>query len=114
MKKEEMIEQIKVAEFIRQKTDLPFMHIANERKTTGHHGELLRRMGVLPGVADIFIPRRTAIFAGLWIELKVGKNKLLPSQIKFIASMIEEGYAAHVAYGADEAIHIIKSIYHLD
>ncbi len=113
MVKAESIEQIKVAEWIKQCTNLPFMHIANERRTTPQHGAILKRMGVRAGVSDIFIPRANKTCHGLWIELKVGKNKPSPSQLEFINEMLTEGYGAFVAYGAEEAILIIKSFYNI-
>lgn len=107
----EQLEQIKVYEFVRQCTDLPFIHIANERKIAAHKGLILKRMGVLKGVSDIFIPRATKHYHGAWIELKTDEGRVSPSQLEFINDMIKEGYFAQVCYGADEAILVIKSLY---
>lgn len=110
----ESIEQIKVCEWIKQiHPDIPFLHLANERACSIQYGMLLKRMGVMKGASDIFIPKATKNFHGLFIELKVGSNRATPSQLEFIERMISEGYAGFVAYGADEAISIIKSIYDL-
>ena len=92
---------------------LPFFHIANERKCSFIYGQLLKKMGVVKGFSDIFMPRGNQNFKGLFIELKAGKNKPTPSQIDFLNKIILEGYAGHVAYGADEGIAIIKSFYDL-
>ena len=110
----EQVEHIKVIEFLRQCTDLPFLHIANERRTSAQAGALLKRMGVVSGIPDIFIPRATKKFHGVWIELKVGKNKLSSSQLDFINKMITEDYGAFVAYGSDECIEIIKKLYDIN
>lgn len=106
--------QIIVCDFSRSHK-LPFYHIANERKCSFAYGNLLKRMGVTKGISDIFMPRSNPnkTFKGLFIELKAGKNKPTPSQIEFINNIISEGYAGHVAYGADEAIAIIKAFYDL-
>ena len=109
----EAIEQIKVIEWLKNCTKLPYIHIANERKTSIQNGSLLRRMGVRKGCSDIFIPRAYGEFHGLFIELKAGKNKATPSQLEFLAEMIAEGYGGFVATGAEECILIIKTFYNL-
>lgn len=111
--KPEIIAQIQVAEYVKQCTDLPFIHIANERSTSPQSGALLKRMGVYKGASDIFIPRANKSYHGLFIELKVGKNKASVDQINFIHRMIEEGYGGFVAYSSNEAILIIKQFYSL-
>lgn len=105
--------QIQVCEFLKQCTDIPFMHIANERKTSPAHGAKLKRMGVKSGVSDLFLPRSNGKQHGLWIELKSAKGKLSETQLTFMTQMIEEGYGAHVCYSAQEAILVIKSFYSL-
>lgn len=110
----EQIEQIKLREWVIQCTDLPFLHIANERTCTPQHGAILKRMGVLKGVSDVFIPRANKTCHGLWIELKVGKNKPSPTQLEFGNEMLEEGYGFYVAYSSEEAILMIKSFYGME
>ena len=112
--KPEIIAQIQVAEYVKQCTDLPFIHIANERSTSPQSGALLKRMGVYKGVSDIFIPRANKTCHGLFIELKVGKNKPSVEQFNFIHRMNEEGYGGFVAYSSDEAIKIIQEFYGLN
>jgi hypothetical protein len=110
---QEDIEQIKVCDWVKQCTDLPFIHAANERKCSPQQGALLKRKGVLAGVADIFIPRATKRHHGLFIELKTLKGKPSPAQIKFLDSMNAENYFGLVCYGAEEAIETIKTFYDL-
>jgi len=112
--KPEIIAQIQVAEYVKQCTDLPFIHIANERSTSPQAGVLLKRMGVYRGASDIFIPRANKTCHGLFIELKVGKNKPSSEQLDFINRMIEEGYGGFVAYSSNEAILIIQAFYGID
>lgn len=109
----EQIEQIKVCEFVKQCTDLPFLHIPNERKCSPQYGARLKRMGVLSGASDIFIPRANGRFHGMFIELKTLKGKPSPAQIKFLEDMHTEGYFGMVCYGAEDAIETIKAFYNL-
>lgn len=107
----EDVQQIIVMEWVRNRTNLPVIHVANQRQTSPQHGMLLKRMGVRPGVSDMFFPRSGLTAKGLWVELKTKTGKMTPLQIDFLEQMIEEGYAAEVAYGAEEAITKIKKFY---
>lgn len=109
----EDLEQIKVVEFVRQKTDLPFIHIPNAGKRTWLGAFILKRMGMCAGASDLFFPRATKDFHGLFIEMKVNNGKLTALQKNFIQKMIDEKYMALAAWGADSAIEIIKAHYHL-
>lgn len=111
---EEAIEQIKVCEFLRQCTDIPFIHIANERATSPTKGAMLKRMGVRAGVSDLFLPRKNNENSGLWIELKSELGRASVAQMNFIKEMKAEGYSAEVCYGAQEAIDLIKSFYGIE
>lgn len=114
MAKAEDIEVIKIREWVIQNTDLPFMHIANERKASPQYGAFLKRMGVLAGVHDIFIMRSNHYYKGLWVEVKVGTGKPTPAQLKFADDVLNEGYFAHFVWGADEGIEAIKAFYDID
>ena len=80
-----------------------FHHFANERRCSLQQGRLLKRMGVKKGVADFFLALPKGNKAGLWIELKVGKNKLSESQKIFLARKVSRGYEAFCAHGCDDA-----------
>lgn len=108
---QESIEQIKVHEWAKQCTDLPFIHIPNEGKRSFANGSILKRMGLQPGVSDIFIPRAANGFHGLWVELKTGHNKPTENQLKFIDNMKKEGYEATVCWNAENAINFISNFY---
>jgi len=105
----EDLTQIQVIEYIKQCTSLPYFHIANQRQTSPAQGAKLKRMGVVAGVADLFLPRSNGINHGLFIELKSPGGKVSEEQRKFISRMILEGYAAHVCYSSEEAIQLIKT-----
>lgn len=110
----EAAEQIIVHEWVKNNTDLPFIHIANERRCSPQRGNLLRKMGVKKGVSDIFIPRANQDYHGLWIELKAQRGTLSRHQENFITQMRNENYFADVAFGANAAIEIIKAFYDLN
>lgn len=88
-----------------------FHHFANERylipTVSGSHwqvGRKLKRMGVKAGVADFFLAIPSTdkdgnFKAGLWIELKVNKNKPSPAQKEFLARKIVMGYEAVCVLG---------------
>lgn len=84
-------------------------HFANERVCDSWTGRTLKRMGVKKGVADFFLALPLNQKSGLWIELKVGKNKPSKEQIEFLEKKISRGYDAVVVWGKDAAIEIIKS-----
>ena len=108
----EKILQISTAEFARHHK-LPFIHIANERKTSAASGVLLKKMGVRSGVSDCFFPRGNGVYAGLWIELKIKPNKPTENQIKFLSDMLNEGYDAVVCYNLKEVIDVLTLFYSL-
>jgi hypothetical protein len=86
-----------------------FHHFANERRCSVQEGRLLKRMGVKKGVADFFLAIPTNGYAGLWIELKVGKGKLSVEQSEFLARKNERGYIATACWGFEAAIETIKA-----
>ncbi len=86
-----------------------FHHFANERRCSIQQGRTLKRMGVKKGVADFFLAFPQNGKSGLWIELKVGKNKPTNEQVDFLARKFSRGYASVVAWGFDGAKEIILS-----
>ncbi len=110
----EDIEQIKVIEYLRQRhPDIPVIHIANQRTTSPQHGRLLKRMGVTPGVSDLFFPRGNNDHNGMWLELKTDIGKPTQLQLDFICAMMKEGYYGIVCYGSKQAIDTINLFYSL-
>ncbi|MEW6212845.1 MAG: VRR-NUC domain-containing protein [Acidobacteriota bacterium] len=67
----------------------------------------LRAEGVKSGVPDIFIPCAKGGFYGLFIEMKVGRNKPSAQQKKWIAYLRGFGYRVEVCYGVEEAKRVI-------
>jgi len=109
----EQIIQIQVVEFIRQTTDIPVIHIANERRTTPQHGAILKRMGVLAGVSDLFFPRSNGRYPGMFMELKAPNGKLSIAQAQFLLDRTNDGYYCIVCYNAEDAIKTIQDFYNL-
>jgi hypothetical protein len=69
---------------------------------------ILKLTGVKSGVPDIFLPVGCNGYHGLYIEMKVGKNKPTDNQKRFMAYLNSAGYLAVVCYGADEAIGTVS------
>jgi VRR-NUC domain len=63
----------------------------------------MKAAGVRSGVPDVFFPVARWGKHGLWIELKVGKNKPRKHQTEWIAMLMHLGYAVVVAYSWIEA-----------
>ena len=87
-------------------------HIPNEGKRSPRTGAELKRLGLKPGVPDLFLavprPINGVPWGGLFIEMKVNNNKCTENQKKWIRNLLQYGYQVKVAYSADEAINIIK------
>lgn len=107
-------EQIAVMDWCRwQENHYPelkmIFHIVNEGKRSTRVGLELQKMGMKKGIPDICLPIPNGKYHGLWIELKADKTKkATQSQVDWICRLRHQGYDAVVAYGAEEAIGIIK------
>ena len=64
---------------------------------------ILKATGVMPGVADCQLAIRRPHAIGLFLELKVGRNKPSDAQRDFLARMEAQGYATAVAYDFNAA-----------
>lgn len=84
--------------------ELEFMfHIPNGGKRDIRTAVRLKAEGVKPGVPDICLPVPTCKYNGLYIELKVGKNKPTEYQSKWLSALNKHGYHAIVCYGWQDA-----------
>ena len=68
----------------------------------------LKRMGVKPGVPDLFLPYPSKGFHGLWIEMKTEKGRQTASQKEWQEWLNENGYLALVCHGVGEAINALE------
>ena len=82
-------------------------HIPNgghRHKTTAMR---LKAEGVKAGVPDLCLPVPKSIYAGLYIELKAGKNKTTTNQNKWLKTLAQNGYYTIVCNGWQSAADII-------
>jgi len=110
--KPEQIEQINLVSWFKHtypEYEKDIHHFANERKCNVIEGRILKRMGVMRGVADLFIAIPVNNKSGLWIELKVGNAKPSQEQKEFLACKMMRGYDAVCVWGADAAKEVIKA-----
>lgn len=82
--------------------------IPNGGKRDKREAANLKRQGVKAGVSDIFVPLPRGVYHGLYIEMKVGRNKPTEKQTEFLEYARGQGYAVAVCYGADEAIAVTR------
>lgn len=72
-------------------------------------GAMLKAEGVKSGVPDLCLPAPSGNYHGLFMELKRRDGgKVSPAQADWIKRLNQAGYLAIVAFGAKEAIQIIK------
>lgn len=78
-------------------------HIPNGGKRDARTAANLKRQGVKAGVPDLHLPVARGGYHGLYIELKVGKNRQTDKQKEWQKQLREQGYLATVCYGWQEA-----------
>lgn len=83
-------------------------HIPNGGKRNAREAAALKRQGVKAGVPDICLPVAIGEYHGLYIELKVGKNKTSKHQDEWIQKLRNENYYVEVSYGWQEARDTIE------
>jgi hypothetical protein len=72
-------------------------------------GAILKREGVIAGVADLFVMKCNPEFAGLFIEMKASKGKASKAQEAFALSAILAGYAYFTCRSFDEFTSRVKT-----
>lgn len=87
-------------------------HFANERRCSIQQGRILKRMGVKKGVPDFFLAIPIDGYSGLWLELKVGKNKVTPEQEAFLNRKMARGYMCAACWGFEAAKELISNYLH--
>ena len=68
----------------------------------------LKASGVKAGVPDMFLAVPKGGYAGLFIEMKVGKNKTSKDQDEWIERLMRAGYKCAVCYGFETARYEIE------
>lgn len=84
-------------------------HIPNGGYRPEKTARNLKKEGVKSGVPDLHLPVARNGKHGLWIEMKVNRNKTSKNQNKWIERLREQGHEVKVCYGANEAIKAIKT-----
>lgn len=82
-------------------------HIPNGGKRGKAEAVRFRAMGVLPGVADLFLPVPRCGYHGLYIEMKALNGRVSPDQKKFLTATSGQGFCCCVCFGADAAIAVL-------
>lgn len=78
-------------------------HIPNGGKRNAREAANLKRQGVKAGVPDICLPVARGGYHGMYIELKVGKNKQTEKQKDWQKKLNRQGYLSVVCYGWQQA-----------
>lgn len=82
-------------------------HVPNGGKRDIVTAKKLKAEGVKAGVPDICLPVARGKYHGLYIELKVGKNKTTENQDMWLEALNKNGYYTNVCYGWEEASKVI-------
>lgn len=104
---------IAVAQYIRhQYPNILFCHVPNGGKRNPREAGKLKAMGTHAGMPDLLIFERKfhkdkTNTTGLYIELKVGKNKPDPAQLKTMQLMDSNGWKGAVCYTYETAKKLI-------
>lgn len=85
---------------------LPYRRDARGKRFSAEAVRLINE-GLTAGVSDLFLPFPNGSFCGLYIEMKVGRNKPTAEQACFTRDMNAYGYRAVTCWGADAAIACI-------
>jgi len=72
-------------------------------------GSLLKAEGVRPGSPDLMLAKPADQFHGMFIEMKVGNNKLTDEQQAFATYLRTAGYHVSTHWSAGSAIEAIKA-----
>jgi hypothetical protein len=83
-------------------------HSPNGGKRHGREGAKLKRLGMSAGFPDFEIPYARKGYHGLYIELKrLSGGRLEVEQEEWRDFLLGEGFAWHLARGAQECIRIV-------
>lgn len=84
-------------------------HIPNGGKRDAREAARFKAMGVKAGVPDLCLPVPRDGFAGLFIEMKFGKNTTTKTQEAWIEALRKQGYKVVVCYGGEAATKELES-----
>ena len=108
-------EQATLFEWASYHPELKYMYaIPNGGSRNPREAKNLKRQGVKRGVPDLCLPLPRGVYHGLYIEMKVGRNKTSEFQDDFIQHLRSVGYYVDVCYGFEEARRLITAYMHLE
>nr|DAM20940.1 MAG TPA: Nuclease [Caudoviricetes sp.] len=84
-------------------------HVPNGGKRNAAEAARFKAMGVKAGVPDLCLPCPRGGYAGLYIEMKYGKNKTTENQNEWISNLQKEGYKVAICYGGEDATHLLEA-----
>lgn len=107
----EQQEQFRAVNWIR-KNGIICHHSPNGGYRDAREGAKFKRLGTIAGFPDLTLPYARKGYHGLYIEVKkVHGGKLSDVQVWWRDFLIGEGYAWHLAKGADECIEIVRDYF---
>lgn len=80
-----------------------WFHVPNGGSRNFFEAVKLKAMGVKPGVPDIMIFNKQGPYSGLYVELKVGKNKPNDNQLAMHKKLEDNGWRGCVVWTFDDA-----------
>ncbi|MBQ8181977.1 MAG: VRR-NUC domain-containing protein [Ruminococcus sp.] len=83
-------------------------HVPNGGKRDKVTAARLKTEGVKAGVPDLVLPVGRDGYLGLYIEMKVGKNRTTKEQKKWLKNLTEQGYKTAVCYDWMEASELLE------
>lgn len=83
--------------------------IPNGGNRNAREGARLKGQGVTAGVPDTLLAVPVPPYAGLFLELKVGRNRPSPEQVAMLAALTAQGYRCAVVYSLAEFMAEIKA-----
>jgi hypothetical protein len=87
---------------------LTLIHIPNGGFRTAREAGRLKMAGVKSGVSDLHLPPRWEFRKGLWLELKIDKNKPTSDQEKWLRLMADRGQQIAVARSLEGAAAVLS------
>jgi hypothetical protein len=104
--REDNIQRLVVAHLQRRAArGVLYWHSANGGKRQISEAAKLKRMGVVPGIPDLFILRAGDLYA---LELKTEVGKLSDDQKHMLAELAKAGAITATAYGLDHALALLE------
>jgi len=104
-----------------QHPELARLHaVPNGGGRTKREGAELKAEGVVAGVADLFGPKASGGYHGIYLELKTPERRkerrggLTVEQLNFLTGVAGDGFFAVVAYGSNEAIDVLQWYYRIN